>query len=286
MKHQIKIKTNYLIQITFISLFIILFHKFSYSYPSPYTSYKPRLNIPAKAWLILDSRNNKIIASKNANLKLAPASTTKIMTAYVIGKLIKQKKISLNTIIRISNKAAKTSGSRMNLISGRKVKIKTLLKGLLINSGNDAAVALAQGSAGSVNKFVSLMNKEAKNLGLKNTHFSNPNGLPIKNHYSSAKDLAILANALINKMPEIYKICSRKTIRWHKLKRKNTNKLLWSGLGVDGVKTGYTNKAKFCLVASAVQKNHRIITVLLGANTLKERFSLSEKMIKYGFKNS
>ena len=265
-----------------IIFFILIIITSQYSYAA--IKYKTKLNIPAKSWLILDSKTNKIIASKNANLRLAPASTTKIMTAYVIGKLIQQKKISLNTRIRISKEAAKTSGSKMHLTAGRSIRIETLLKGLLINSGNDAAVALAQGSAGSVNKFVKLMNKEAKNLGLKNTHFSNPNGLPIKNHYSSAKDLAILANTLITKMPNIYKICSRKTINWHKLKRQNTNKLLWKGLGVDGVKTGYTNKAKFCLVASAVQNNKRIITVLLGANTLPERFSLSEKLIKYGFR--
>ena len=161
-----------------IIFFILIIITSQYSYAA--IKYKTKLNIPAKSWLILDSKTNKIIASKNANLRLAPASTTKIMTAYVIGKLIQQKKISLNTRIRISKEAAKTSGSKMHLTAGRSIRIETLLKGLLINSGNDAAVALAQGSAGSVNKFVKLMNKEAKNLGLKIHILATPTACQLK----------------------------------------------------------------------------------------------------------
>lgn len=248
--------------------------------------YRSELKIPAKAWLIMDSKTQRIIASKNANQKLPPASTTKMMTAYVIGRMIQKHQISFNTKIRISKQAAKTTGSKMVLKAGAKVPVKYLLKGLLVNSGNDAAVALAQGSAGSVKNFVRIMNKTAKSLGLKNTHFMNPNGLPAKNHYSSAKDLALLANALIKNMPSIYKMCSSKTIRWNKKTRLNTNQLLWKKhLGVDGVKTGYTKNAKYCLVTSAYQNKRRVITVLLGANTLPQRYSLSEKLIKYGFSN-
>lgn len=248
--------------------------------------YNSKLKIPAKAWLIMDANTQKIIASKSANKRLSPASTTKMMTAYVIGRMIQKHQISFNTKIRISKQAAKTEGSKMVLKAGSKVPVKYLLKGLLVNSGNDAAVALAQGSAGSIKSFVNIMNKTAKSLGLKNTHFMNPNGLPAKNHYSSAKDLAILANALINNMPTIYKMCSSKTIRWNNRTRRNTNQLLWKKhLGVDGVKTGYTRNAKYCLVTSAYQNKRRIITVLLGANTLPQRYSLSEKLIKYGFRN-
>ena len=241
-------------------------------------------NIPAKSWLIMDYKTKRIISGKNINQRLPPASTTKMMSAYVIGTLIKQHKISFSSRIKISKNAANTNGSKMILRPGMRLTVRSLLKGLLVTSGNDAAVALAEGSAGSVKNFAKLMNKEAKKLGLKNTHFVNPNGLPAKGHYSSAKDLAIIARALIKDMPNIYKTCSTKNIRWNKTIRKNTNKLLWKHLGVDGVKTGYTNSAKFCLVSSAVQHKHRIITVILGANTLAQRFSLSEKLIKYAFK--
>jgi serine-type D-Ala-D-Ala carboxypeptidase (penicillin-binding protein 5/6) len=249
-----------------------------------YYNVKPR--VPAKAWLIMDSKSQRIIASYNSNKKLAPASTTKIMTAYVIGRMIQKHQISFNTKIRISKKASQIEGSKMILKEGSQVPVKYLLKGLLVNSGNDAAIALAQGSAGSIKNFAGIMNRTAKSLNLKNSHFVNPNGLPAKNHYSSAKDLAILTNALIKKMPTIYKMCRSKTIRWNKRVRRNTNRLLWKkSLGVDGVKTGYTRNAKYCLVASAYQNKKRVITVLLGANTLSERYSLSEKLIKYGFKN-
>jgi serine-type D-Ala-D-Ala carboxypeptidase (penicillin-binding protein 5/6) len=286
---------KYALIINYFLVFISVFFISSFLSPNISTAsristgnhhYTSKLKIPAKAWLIMDSKTQKIIASKNANQKLPPASTTKMMTAYVIGRMIQKHQISFNTKIRISKQAAKTEGSKMVLKAGSKVPVKYLLKGLLVNSGNDAAVALAQGSAGSIKNFVRIMNKTAESLGLKNTHFMNPNGLPAKNHYSSAKDLAILANALINNMPTIYKMCSSKTIRWNKRTRLNTNQLLWKKyLGVDGVKTGYTRNAKYCLVTSAYQNKKRIITVLLGANTLPQRYSLSEKLIKYGFRN-
>ena len=248
-------------------------------------TYKGRLSVPAKAWLIMDAKTKKVIASKNANKRLAQASTTKIMTAYVIGRMIQKHQISFNTKIKISKLAAKTEGSRMVLKAGTKVPVKYLLKGLLVNSGNDAAVALAQGSAGSVKNFVKIMNQTAKALGLKNTQFKNPNGLPAAGHYSSAKDLAILTDIFIKKMPTIYRMCSSKIIRWNKRVRNNTNQLLWNNhLGVDGVKTGYTRNAKFCLVSSAKNKNKRVIAVILGANTLHERFSLSEKLLRYGLR--
>ena len=242
-------------------------------------------NIDAKAWLIMDSQTQTILASHNANKRLPPASITKLMTAYVIGTLIKQKKLSFYTKIKISKTAARTEGSKMVLRPGQKVKVISLLKGLLINSGNDAAVALAQGSVKNERQFIYLMNQYSKKLGLKNTHFNNPNGLPAKNHYSSAKDLAILANALINEMPTIYKLCSNKTISWNKRTRLNTNKLLGGSLKVDGVKTGYTKKAQFCFVASAKQKNQRLITVVLGAKSVSQRFNIAKKLLRYGFRN-
>ena len=242
-------------------------------------------NINAKAWLIMDSKTQTILASYNANKRLPPASITKLMTAYVIGTLIKQKKLSFYTKIKISKKAAKTQGSKMVLKPGQRVKVISLLKGLLINSGNDAAVALAQGAMGSEPKFIALMNKQAKLLKLTNTHFRNPNGLPAKNHYSSARDLAILANAIIHQMPTIYKICSNKTLSWHNRTRLNTNRILGGSLKIDGVKTGYTRNALFCFLASAKQKQQRLITVVLGAKSLSQRFSISEKLLRYGFRS-
>ena len=242
----------------------------------------PRL--AAKSYLLMDFDSGKVIASHKADIRMEPASLTKIMTAYVVFNELKNHNIAMDDKVHISEKAWRMEGSRMFVEVDKEVPVRELLKGLVIQSGNDASVALAEHVAGSEDAFVSLMNKHAQRLGMKNTHFVNSTGLPDKDHYTTAHDLAILAQALIRDFPEGYKLNSQKEYRYNGITQYNRNKLLWRDPTVDGVKTGHTKTAGYCLVASAKRDGMRLISVVMNTASEKARATESQKLLRYGFR--
>ena len=245
--------------------------------PSP-----PKL--AAKSYVLMDFHSGQFLVSKNPDQRMDPASLTKIMTAYVVFNELKNGNIGLDDKVHISEKAWRTEGSRMFVEVNSEVPVRELLKGMVIQSGNDASVALAEHVAGSEEAFASLMNKHAKRLGMKNTHFVNATGLPHENHYTTARDLALLAQALIRDFPEFYKLNSQKEYRYNGITQYNRNKLLWRNPHVDGVKTGHTKAAGYCLVASAKKDDMRLISVVMNTASEKARATESQKLLKYGFR--
>lgn len=251
----------------------------------------PSPTIAAKSWLLLDMTSNQVIASQDPELRIEPASLTKIMTAYVTFAAITTKKLALNQMITVSTRAWKVdpSSSKMFIDPATPVSVNDLLYGLMVQSGNDAAVALAEAVAGTEDAFVVLMNREAQRLGMKNTRFGNPHGLPSAENYSTAKDLSLLASHIIADYPEFYKIDSTKYFTYNNIKQPNRNRLLWSDPTVDGMKTGHTEAAGFCLIASAKRPNgsgtRRLLSVLIGANSDQTRAQESQKLLNWGFQN-
>ncbi|MCK4493320.1 MAG: D-alanyl-D-alanine carboxypeptidase [Methylococcales bacterium] len=245
--------------------------------PSPPT-------IVGSSYLLVDFNSHKVLASKDPDKRLAPASLTKIMTAYVVFSQIQKKVIKLTDQVTVSEKAWKTKGSRMFLKLGSQVTIEKLLKGLIIQSGNDAAVALAEHVSGSEEAFVDEMNMIAESLKLENTKFKNSMGLPIEGHYTTAQDLITLTRALIKNFPEYYIWDSQKEFTYNKITQKNRNRLLWKDNSVDGVKTGYTKEAGYCMVASAKRNEMRLISVIMGTKSKAARASQSHSLLNYGFR--
>ncbi|MES2934773.1 MAG: D-alanyl-D-alanine carboxypeptidase family protein [Pseudomonadota bacterium] len=251
----------------------------------------PSPTLAAKSWLLLDATSGQVIASQEPQLRIEPASLTKIMTAYLVFAAIKDKKLTLDQMISVSTKAWKVdaSSSKMFIEPNKPVSIDDLLHGLMIQSGNDAAVALAEAVAGDEAAFVIQMNREAERMGLKSTNFANPHGMPSKDNYSTAQDLSILAAHVIADYPEFYKIDSIKSFKYNNIDQPNRNRLLWLDPTVDGMKTGHTEGAGFCLVASAKRPNgsgeRRLISVLLGANSDQARAQESQKLLNWGFQN-
>lgn len=240
--------------------------------------------IDAHGYLLLDYNSGDILAEKNADEHMAPASLTKMMTAYVVFYELRAGHIHLHDMVRVSKKAWRMPGSRMFIEVGNEVSVEQLLQGMLIQSGNDAAIALAEYVAGSEDTFVALMNQHARNLGLTNTHFADATGLPTPDHYSTPHDLGILARALIHDFPEYYHWDAVKEYTYDGITQHNRNLLLWRDSSVDGVKTGHTDSAGFCLVASAKRDGMRLVSVLMGAKTDNARASESEKLLNYGFR--
>ena len=251
----------------------------------------PPPTIAAKSWLLLDATSGQIIASQDPNLRIEPASLTKIMTAYVVFGALRDKKVALNQMINVSTRAWKvdSSSSKMFIDPATPVSISDLLHGLMIQSGNDAAVALAEAVAGDESAFVVMMNKEAERMGLKSTRFANPHGLPSPDNYSTAQDLSVLAKRVILDFPEFYKIDSVKSFTYNKITQQNRNRLLWLDPTVDGMKTGHTEAAGYCMIASARRPNgtgeRRLITVVLGTNSDSTRTQESQKLLNWGFQN-
>ncbi len=239
----------------------------------------------ATAYILVDAASNRILAEHNINQRLAPASITKLMTAYVVYQALATNTINGDTQTVVSKEARAQNGSRMFLELGSKVTIDQLLHGLVIQSGNDAAVALAEAVAGSVDKFVVLMNKAGQALGLENSHFKNPTGLPVQGHYMSAKDIATLARAIISQFPKHYMLYKQKSFTWNKIKQGNRNALLYTDNSVDGLKTGHTQEAGYCLAASALRNDMRLISVVLGTKTKGARARASKAILSYGFDN-
>lgn len=260
--------------------------------PSQPVPVPPMSPIGAQSYVLMDYQTGQVLAEKNPDARHAPASTTKLMTAYVVFQDLKAGRIHLDTKFNISNKAWRQGGSRMFLNPGAQVTVDNLLQGLLVPSGNDAAVALAQGVAGTTAAFVSLMNAYAKQLGLVNTHYSDVNGLPKPDLYTSAMDLAKLSRAIISQFPQYYHYFSERSFAWNNISQYNYNKLLWRDPSVDGLKTGYTSEAGYILASSADRRGTRLISVVMGVNLPKASSAqnyvnlarVSEALLNYGFR--
>jgi D-alanyl-D-alanine carboxypeptidase (penicillin-binding protein 5/6) len=241
-------------------------------------------SINAAAYILVDANTGNVVSAMNPDVKREPASLTKLMTMYVISQAIANGQIHLTDQVPISKKAWQTGGSKMFVRVGETVSVDDLVHGIIIDSGNDACVAMAEYVAGSEDAFVDLMNQQAALLGMKDTHFNDVNGLPSTNHYTTARDLSILARAIIENFPEDYKWYSEKWFTFNKIKQPNRNKLLWSTLGVDGMKTGFTDAAGYCYVSSAKQADTRLIAVILGAPSVNARFADASSLLTYGFR--
>ena len=241
-------------------------------------------NVNAKAYLLMDAYSGKILASENIDERVAPASLTKMMTSYVVSMALQQGHIHPTDLVTISEAAWKTGGSKMFVKVGDKVSVEDLMQGMIVDSGNDACVAMAEYIAGSQESFVNLMNQQAARLGMKNTHFVDVDGLPDPNHYSTARDMSILARALILDFPEDYKWYSQKWFSYNGIKQPNRNRLLWRDPDIDGIKTGHTNEAGFCLAASGHKNGMRLITIVMGAPSDEMRAQDSQKLLTYGFR--
>ncbi|MFL6656984.1 MAG: D-alanyl-D-alanine carboxypeptidase family protein [Massilia sp.] len=251
----------------------------------------PPPTIAARSWLLLDATSGQVIASQDPTARVEPASLTKIMTAYVVFGALRDKKLTLDQMVNVSVRAWKVdaSSSKMFIDPATPVSIDDLLHGLMIQSGNDAAVALAEAVAGDEGAFVAMMNKEAARMGMKNTRFANPHGLPSPENFSTAEDLSILAARVILDFPEFYKIDSIKSFTYNKITQPNRNRLLWLDPTVDGMKTGHTDGAGYGMIASAKRPNgtlqRRLITVVLGTSSDQARTQESQKLLNWGFQN-
>ena len=244
----------------------------------------PPPQLAATAYVLMDASTGDIIAESGADGQFAPASLTKMMTSYIVEHEVSEGNISFNDLVPISVKAWKTEGSRMFVREGTQVRLEDLLRGVIIQSGNDASVALAEYVAGSEEAFADLMNQHAERLGLNNTQFKNATGLPADGHYSSPRDLALIGRALIQDFPEQYAIYKEKYFTFNDIKQPNRNRLLWRDPTVDGIKTGHTEEAGYCLVSSAVRDDMRLISVVLGTTSDQARAQESQKLLAYGFR--
>ena len=251
---------------------------------------EPRFYIPeapsiaAKAYILIDHNSGIILAANNENEKRSPASLTKLMTSYVVFKRLKEEFITLDDDVKISEKAWRTGGSKSFIEVGKMIKLEDLLKGMIIQSGNDASVALAEHVAGSEGTFVLFMNDYAQQIGMENTRFENASGLPHDDQYTTAKDMALLSSAMIRDFPVYYEWYSQKEFTYNNITQTNRNKLLFTDSTVDGLKTGWTQKAGYCLVTSANRVDMRLISVVLGSVSPAIRTSETEKLLDYGFR--
>ena len=242
----------------------------------------PKLNL--SSYILIEASTNTVIAEFNSDNQIAPASMTKVMSGYVIADQIANGSISLDDKVLISEKAWKTGGSKMFIEAGKRVSVKDLLSGIIIQSGNDATIAMAEYVAGSEEGFVDFMNAYASELGLTNSLFQNSTGFSDPNHFTSAKDLAKLTQALINNFPDHYTTYKEKEFTFSGIRQLNRNKLLWRDDSVDGVKTGHTDSAGFCLISSAQRNDMRLIAVVAGSESENERLTASQRLLEYGFR--
>jgi len=240
--------------------------------------------IAGSSYVLMDPKSGRVIMEQNSNERLPPASLTKMMTAYIVERELDEGRISMSDMVPISVKAWKTEGSRTFVKEGTSVSVEDLLKGVIIQSGNDASVALAEFIAGSEGAFVDIMNQQAQLLGMKDTHFQNATGLPASDHFSTAYDLAVLARAIINDYPENYPIYAEKHFTYNNIRQPNRNSLLWRDDSVDGLKTGHTEEAGYCLVASAKRNDTRFIATVMGTSSSQARSQEIQKMLNYGFR--
>ena len=244
----------------------------------------PELNL--KSYILIDPNTNTVIAESNSDGQIEPASMTKVMTAYVVADQIKNNLISLEDEVLISEKAWKMGGSKMFIEVGKRVSVLDLLKGIMIQSGNDASVAIAEYVGGTEDGFVDLMNAYAGSIGMNSTYFANSTGLPSEGHLTSASDLAILTSKFITNFPDIYSLFKEKEFEYGGItgNKFNRNKLLWRDDTSDGVKTGHTSSAGYCLIGSAKRANMRLITVVAGSDSSNNSFSDTQRLLEYGFR--
>jgi len=240
--------------------------------------------LDANSYLLIDFDSGATLAESDADKRVEPASITKLMTAYLVDKAIADGTIGIGDMVTISEKAWRMKGSKMFVEVGKQVSVEELMKGLIIQSGNDASVALAEYVAGSEDAFVGYMNHQAKVLGMTNTHFANATGWPAEDHYSTARDIAILTRAVIRDFPKSYSLYKEREYTYNDIRQFNRNRLLWRDDSVDGVKTGHTESAGYCLVASAKREDMRLISVVLGSDSDKARTQSSQALLNYGFR--
>jgi len=240
--------------------------------------------LAAETWLLMDFNSGRVLAERDPDARREPASLTKMMTAYVVYAELARDSFTRETETVVSEKAWRTGGSKMFIEVGKRVSVDALLKGLIVQSGNDASVALAELAAGSEDSFADYMNSYAERLGMRATHFVNATGLPHPEHYTTARDMAILGAALIRDFPEEYKLYAQRSYEYNGIDQPNRNRLLWRDKSVDGIKTGHTEAAGYCLVASAKQDEMRLISVVMGASSDKSRSAETQKLLNYGFR--
>ena len=268
--------------ISFLVSFILVFSFLNLEAEESFIPDPPSLT--AKNYLLIDAYTNKVLAELNAEEKIEPASITKIMTGYVVSDQIKGGFISLDDDVLISEECWRRGGSRMFIQQGTKVSLLDLIKGMVIQSGNDASCAIAEHVAGSENNFVDLMMRYAEQLGLRNTNFINATGWPDNDHYSSAEDIAKISSLLINNFPEHYSLYKEKWFTFNDIRQRNRNALLWQDDSIDGLKTGHTESAGYCLVSSGVKNNTRLIAVTLNSSSEKTRLTDNRRLLDYGFR--
>jgi D-alanyl-D-alanine carboxypeptidase (penicillin-binding protein 5/6) len=239
--------------------------------------------LAARSYILLDFQSGKVLAARDADLRIEPASLSKLMTAYVVFDALRQKRLSLAQTVVVSEKAWRAPGSRTFLELGSQPTVEELLHGMIVQSGNDAAIALAETVAGSEEAFVQAMNREAARMKLQNTRFENATGLPRPGHYSSAADLAVIAAAIIREFPQYFRLYALREYRYNNITQYNRNRLLGRDPFVDGMKTGFTEGAGFCMVATAQRAQRRLIAVVIDAGSDNGRLAESQKLLNYGF---
>ena len=263
--------------LTFIALLLSASFAVAAPLPAP-----PQLS--ANSFLLIDHVSGEVLAAKDPDKRVEPASLTKMMTAYLVSTELQRGAVTLKDLVHISEEAQSMPGSRMFVEAGKTVPLEDLMHGLIIQSGNDASVALAEHIGGSESGFVDMMNRMADKLGMQNTNYMNASGLPDPDHYTTAADLVLIASAMIREFPQTYKIYSKREFTWNDIRQKNRNTLLWRDDSVDGMKTGHTEAAGYCLVASAVRDNMRLVSVVLGTASDKTRIAESQRLLNYGFR--
>ena len=265
------------ISITALLLFTSFYSNAQNLLPRP-----PQINVAS--YILVEPVTGKVLAEFNADDQIEPASMTKVMTGYIAADQLHRNLVRADDEVLISTKAWKMEGSRMFIEAGKRVSFEDLVKGVVIQSGNDASVAIAEYLGGTEEGFVDIMNAYAQSLGLNNTLFENSTGLPSSNHFSSARDLSIISANLINNFPEHYALYKEKSFTFNDIRQLNRNRLLWRDDSVDGIKTGHTESAGFCLISSAARGSMRLIAVVAGANSEDERFNASQRLLEYGFR--
>jgi D-alanyl-D-alanine carboxypeptidase (penicillin-binding protein 5/6) len=240
--------------------------------------------VAGRSWIVADLTSGQILAARQPDERFEPASLTKLLTAYVVFTALRERKIALTQQVPVSQRAWRAAGSRMFIDPRKAVTVDELVRGMVVQSGNDACIALAEAIAGAEPAFVQIMNREAERLGLKNSHFTNASGLPDAQQYSTARDLYVLSTALIRDFPNEYATYySQREYRYNNVTQPNPNTLLWLDPTVDGVKTGHTEAAGYCLIASSRRNGRRLLSVLLGANSEAGRARESQKLLNWGF---
>ncbi|QID16370.1 D-alanyl-D-alanine carboxypeptidase [Nitrogeniibacter mangrovi] len=257
---------------------------FSFVALTAHAQVPPAPALAAKAWLLVDMGTGQALVEHNADERIEPASLTKLMTAYVVSAALKAHTLSGDQIVPVSEKAWKMGGSRMFIEPRHQVTVDQLMHGMVVQSGNDASVALAEVVAGSEEAFAALMNREAQRLGMTHTHFVNATGLPDPEHYTTARDLSLLAAAIVRDFPDHYDLYSIKEYSYNNITQPNRNRLLWLDPTVDGIKTGHTETAGYCLIASAKRGARRLISVVLGTDSDAMRTQESLKLLNFGFR--